>query len=72
MFINFPIFIGKLFANCKVVKINDKVKDKNVGKKLWSVSAQLCGFQCDEPLEDEEEVKPEAAKEAKAEEKSPQ
>ncbi|CAG5132297.1 unnamed protein product [Candidula unifasciata] len=62
---------GKLFANCKVVKINEKVKDKTVARKLWCVSAQLCGFESDVPLEEEEEVKPQAAGEQQAEVKTP-
>uniref|UniRef100_A0A0B6ZUZ9 Uncharacterized protein n=1 Tax=Arion vulgaris TaxID=1028688 RepID=A0A0B6ZUZ9_9EUPU len=45
---------GKIFANCKVIKTNDRVKDRNVGIQLWSTSAQLCGFECDVPCEDEE------------------
>jgi NAD(P)-dependent dehydrogenase (short-subunit alcohol dehydrogenase family) len=63
-------FSGKIFANCKVVKTSDKVKDRQLGIKLWSVSANLCGFESDIPYEEEEAPAgsaPDGAAEAKKE-----
>ncbi|CAG5136106.1 unnamed protein product [Candidula unifasciata] len=45
-------FSGKIFSNCKALKPSDKVKDKDVAKKLWNVSAQLCGFKDETPPEE--------------------
>ncbi|ESO97724.1 hypothetical protein LOTGIDRAFT_208859 [Lottia gigantea] len=35
---------GKLFANCRQIKVQDFVRDKELGKKLWNVSLHLCGL----------------------------
>ncbi|KAH9489345.1 Retinol dehydrogenase 13 [Bulinus truncatus] len=45
-------FSGKTFANCKVIKTQDRIKDKEVAKQLWNVSAHLCGFEPDVPFEE--------------------
>uniref|UniRef100_A0A0B7BG57 Uncharacterized protein n=1 Tax=Arion vulgaris TaxID=1028688 RepID=A0A0B7BG57_9EUPU len=63
-------FSGKIFSNCKVLKPSDKVKDKDVAKKLWNVSAELCGLQIDEPVE--EQVVSSETGEASVEEKKDQ
>ncbi|BFZ04652.1 hypothetical protein BsWGS_07691 [Bradybaena similaris] len=63
-------FSGKIFVNCKALKPSDKVKDKEVARKLWATSAQLCGFEDDSPPE---EVAPkETAEAASPEEKKEQ
>ncbi|GFS17445.1 retinol dehydrogenase [Elysia marginata] len=39
-------FSGKVFSNCKVMKIKDSlVKDHEKARELFKVSAQLCGFE---------------------------
>ncbi|XP_055863193.1 retinol dehydrogenase 12-like [Biomphalaria glabrata] len=47
-------FSGKTFANCKVIKTQDRIKDKEVAKELWNISAHLCGFEPDTPYEEQE------------------
>ncbi|XP_025088867.1 retinol dehydrogenase 12-like [Pomacea canaliculata] len=38
-------FSGKLFANCKVVKLNEVARDKQLGKRLWNTTLHLCGLE---------------------------
>ncbi|KAK3774021.1 hypothetical protein RRG08_030103 [Elysia crispata] len=39
-------FSGKVFSNCKVMKVKDSlVKDRDLARELFKVSAQLCGFE---------------------------
>ncbi|GFN92722.1 retinol dehydrogenase 12 [Plakobranchus ocellatus] len=39
-------FSGKVFSNCKVMKVKDSlVKNRELAKELFKVSAQLCGFE---------------------------
>nr|KAG5700330.1 hypothetical protein BaRGS_029582 [Batillaria attramentaria] len=48
-------FSGKLFANCKVVKLHECARDKNLGKKLWNTSLHLCGLENEFVLYPEDE-----------------
>ncbi|XP_059171713.1 retinol dehydrogenase 13-like, partial [Physella acuta] len=45
-------FSGKTFANCKVMKTQERIKDKDTAKKLWNLSAHLCGFEPEIPYEE--------------------
>lgn len=38
-------FSGKLFANCKVVKLHENARDKMIGHKLWNLSLHLCNLE---------------------------
>lgn len=40
-------FSGKMFANCKAIKLNDNARDKNTGMKLWNTSLHLTGLERD-------------------------
>ncbi|XP_076472863.1 retinol dehydrogenase 12-like [Babylonia areolata] len=48
-------FSGKLFANCKVMKLNDVARDKTVGHKLWNTSLTLTGLDKDFVMYGDEE-----------------
>ncbi|KAK7088703.1 retinol dehydrogenase 12-like [Littorina saxatilis] len=47
-------FSGKLFANCKVVKLQDVAREKETGTKLWNTSLTLTGMDREYALYPEE------------------
>ncbi|XP_060554590.1 retinol dehydrogenase 12-like, partial [Ruditapes philippinarum] len=44
---------GKVLENCTIYKVKNSAKDKELGKRLWNVSLQLCGLSG--PTEETEE-----------------
>lgn len=48
-------FSGKLFANCKVTKLNDMARDKALGHRLWNTTLTLTGLDKDFVLYNDEE-----------------